>query len=204
MLYTISRLFFILLFKILFRLKAFGRDNIPRSGGFIMASNHASILDPIILGVASPRKLHYIAKQELFKNKIFSWALTKVNAFPLKRGALSKDTIKKALDILNSCEPIAIFPEGTRSIDGSLQQPQLGVGLLSYMSKVLVVPAYIDGTNGILPKGAKIPRAKKVSVYFGKPMDIGKFDIEDKKEIYQKISNRIMESIGELKHSLVK
>ena len=158
-----------------------------------MASNHASNLDPVALGVAvSPRCLNYMAKYELFKNPFFSWWLYKVGAFPLKRESADLSAIREAMRRVKAGGGLLLFPEGTRSTDGTALKPQEGVGFLTVKLGVPVIPAFVKGTYDALPKGAKFIRPKKVCVYFGRQISV------ERGSPYQQIARDIMDNIRRL------
>src|SRR3989338_365801 len=114
MVYWIAHVLFVIVSKLIFPIKVKGREYIPAQNSFILASNHLSNLDPMILGLASRRRLSYIAKESLFKNKIFGVILHQVGAFPIKREAADFRAIRETLRRLKKGSPIVIFPEGTR------------------------------------------------------------------------------------------
>lgn len=145
----------------LFRIKAEGRENIPPEGGMILALNHKSNWDPIVAAVASPRRLRFMAKSELFENKLVSKFLKALGAFPVHRGRGDIGAIKSALSILKNDEPILIFPEGTRVHNESLSEAKPGTVMLAIRSEVPVVPAYISGKYRLF---------SKITITFGKPI----------------------------------
>ena len=104
MFYLIFRLIILLFFKILFRLKVYGRSNVPKEGAFILASNHSSYLDPPAVGVASPRVLHFMARHDLFNNWAFGMLIRALNAFPVKRGGIDPSAFKEAIERLKKGE----------------------------------------------------------------------------------------------------
>lgn len=202
MLYTLVRPLGILLFKILFSFKVQGKENIPRKGGFILASNHLSFLDPVALGVASHRVLHFMARDDLFTLRIFGKLISLLNAFPVKRGEVDIEAIKEALRRLAEGKVVALFPEGRRRFNGTFGPAELGVGFLACKGKVKIVPAYIEGSDLALPVHAKFIRLKKVSIYFGPPLSLGKIidNNAERKEVYQEIANSVMKNIAQLKY----
>jgi 1-acyl-sn-glycerol-3-phosphate acyltransferase len=177
------------LFKVLFCFKAFGKKNIPKKGGFILASNHTSYLDPIALGIACTRKLSFMAKQELFCNLFSTWFMSRLGVFPLKRDSADVSALKEAMQRLKNGGALVLFPEGSRRFDGVSLGPQPGIGFLVSKLNVPVIPAFIKGTDDALPKGAKFIRLKKVSVRFGKQIFI------EGRMPYQDIAERIMKDI---------
>jgi 1-acyl-sn-glycerol-3-phosphate acyltransferase len=197
MIYFISRNTLKLLFKIFFRLKITGAENCPKNGPLIVASNHASFFDPLIAGFAVPRELNFMARNSLFRNKIFGKMISLVNAFPVKREGADLGAMRLAIDKLCHGKAVLIFPEGTRSRDGNLGSPRAGIGLLAASSGANILPCYIKGSIKALPKGAIFPRFKKISVYIGKPIKLDKNG--SGREYYTQIAENTMEAISELK-----
>lgn len=186
-----------LFFKYYLNLKVVGRKNIPKTGPFIFASNHASYLDPILLGVSLHRSLNYMARDTLFREGSFAWILKRLHVFPVRRQVGDFRAIKESIDILKSGKPLVIFPEGTRSDDGELKTGKPGIGFIAMKAKVPILPAYIEGSFKALPKGMSTLRRHPVRVYIGRPVDI---DFEKKdKAMYQHISDEIMRRIAFLK-----
>nr|MBU1328761.1 1-acyl-sn-glycerol-3-phosphate acyltransferase [Candidatus Omnitrophota bacterium] len=197
MIYFISRNILKLFFKIFFRLKIIGAENCPKKGPLIIAPNHASFFDPLIAGFAVPRALNFMARDTLFRNRIFSKILMSVNAVPLKRDGADLGAMRSAVDKLCQGKAILIFPEGTRSKDGSLGSPRAGIGFLAASSGASILPCYIKGSMDALPRGAMFPRFKKISVYVGRPLRFNKGSFG--KEYYMQIAGKTMIAIRELK-----
>lgn len=154
-----------------FRLTVHGREHLPLRGPCILASNHASYLDPVVLGAASPRRLAFIARHDLFDVPLLGSYLRLLGAFPVhQEHAVDVESFRTALRLLGRGEAIALFPEGTRSHDGRLQTGKGGVGLLALKANVPVVPAYIAGTERALPKHTWRIRCAPVVVRFGPPL----------------------------------
>lgn len=196
MLYSILRLFSLLILKVLFRLKVRGREYIPKRGAFILASNHVSYLDPVAVGVACPRKLNFMAKDDLFINPWSSRFFSDLGVFAVKRDSADLSALKDAMRRLNNGEALVIFPEGSRSVNGKFFQPQAGIGFLAAKLNVPVIPAFVKGTERALPKGAKFLKPAKISVCFGKEIPI------ERRMPYQDIARSIMENIRHLSCSL--
>ena len=156
--------------KIFFPITVHGYEHVPRRGAFIIASNHRSYIDPLILGLSSRRRLSYVAKAEIFKNKMFAWVLHEVGAFPIQRHAADLKALKEALRRLKGGSPLVVFPEGTRLSESKKVNP--GVGFLAAKSGVPILPAFIHGSEGVLPPGAKFLRRHPVTVRFGNPVTI--------------------------------
>ncbi len=171
--------------------KIVGVGNIPLKGGFILAGNHVSYLDPIALGIACPRQLHYMARDTLFRNSVFGWILLHVNAIPLKRNFADIGAIKGALKLLKKGEGLLLFPEGTRSADGSLSAPHEGVGFLARKSVVPVIPVYAQGTNEALAKDEKFIKRGAINVIFGEPVIFQEDKSFDDRQATEEIMRRI-------------
>lgn len=203
MFYAVFHLIFFIIAKVFFRVKVIGHSNIPKKGGVIIASNHVSYLDPPFVGCVISRRVNYMARDDLFRNSVFAWILRKWKAFPVKRGTGDRGAIKEAVRRLKKGEPMLLFPEGTRSRDGRLREGKAGVGIIVALSGAKVVPAYIKGSEEVLPRDSKRLRFKKVIVSFGKPIDFTGMIEENRgnKDLYSDISKRIMEGIGELKET---
>ncbi|MCL4515154.1 MAG: 1-acyl-sn-glycerol-3-phosphate acyltransferase [Firmicutes bacterium] len=203
MFYRFVRALIRLLAVIFFRWEVKGADHMPRAGGAILAANHVSLLDPLFVGTTVKRKVHYMAKEELFKIPVLGGVITALGAFPVRRGAADRQAIREALRLLEAGEVVGIFPEGTRSIDGELQKAQSGIALLATRANVPVVPALIVGSEKVMRKGSRLPRPAKIRVFIGPPVKLtvedGKGAEKDKLEV---LSVRIMEAIATLKSQI--
>jgi len=150
----------------MFRIEYNGVEKIPETGALIIAGNHSSYLDGIILGAMSKRSIHFMAKKELFKNKFLASFFRTLKAFPVDREKPSKSSISMALKILKNRNILGIFPEGTRYTE-SLGKPFYGVGFFSIKSGTPILPVAIHGPSKIAPKGKYIPRFSKIRVTVG-------------------------------------
>ena len=197
--YRITKFILFVFFKILFRLQVFGKNNFPSVGGFIVAANHLSYLDPVVVGISSPRNLHYLAREDLFGNKVFGFLLSHLGAIPLKRDS-TKDigALKKAFSLLAKKKGVCVFPEGARSLSGKLQKLQAGIGLLAIKSRCPVVPVLIVGTDKALPVKAKFIKLEKVIAYVGKP--IFPPQVSDDHEDFENFTHKIEDSLKELEY----
>ena len=193
-LHIAARFFLFILSKLFFGYKVYGRPNMPKKGGVIVAPNHASYLDPIFAGIGSYRLLNYIARETLFKNFFFGRILRAVSAFPIKRNFQDVGAMREALNRLKSGKPVLVFPEATRTHDGNLQPAKAGISLLAHLAGVPVVPVYIKGSFEAWPKGAKRIKLTAVSVYFGEPMYF-----KGASGDYQAFADGIMERIASLR-----
>jgi 1-acyl-sn-glycerol-3-phosphate acyltransferase len=162
-------------FSPLFRVRATGRDRVPLDGPALLACNHQSYLDVVMLGLASPRPVHYVARGGLFRSPLFARVIKSLNAFPLPEDGSRLGAIKETLRRLAEGHLIVIFPEGARSRDGTLQPPKPGVGLLVRRSGVPVIPAAVAGAFEAWPPGRRIPQFGDVWVEFGAPLPASAF-----------------------------
>ncbi len=184
------------LFRRVFRVNVLGAENIPRSGPFIVASNHRSHLDPPVLNSVFPEPLVFVAKEELFKPPL-GWLIRHMRAVPIRRGAGDVETLEMVLELLHKGCGVAIFPEGTRARPGKFLRPKPGVGLLAVKSGVPVVPVLIEGTDVVFPRGKRFPSpGYPVRVIIGKPKKYTSY--EGNLKGYRKASLDIMDSIRSL------
>lgn len=202
MLYCIAHVVVSILAKVFFRLKVIGEENVPETGGVLVAANHNSYFDIPFLGCALRRRADNIAKSELFANRIIAALFRALGGFPVKRGRVDRMAMQEAVDRLKAGRLLAYYPEGTRSKDGRLQPAKSGVGLVVAQSGAVVVPAYIRGTG-------PVRLFRPVTVLFGKPLDFkGRIEAAEKegvnpKELYVTISQEIMGQIAQLEKSLL-
>lgn len=189
MFYKILAVILRFVFKLFYKAEITGVENVPKDGAVILAANHMSNFDPPFLGSFSPRPVHFMAKIELFQNKIFAGIISALYAFPVKRGAADKGAIKHATTILKANEVLGIFPEGTRSKSGEVGKGEVGVALLASMTNADVVPVAILGTREM----------SDLKLIFGEPM---KFEGNRKnREELEVFSDKIIDEIKKLKES---
>ena len=196
MLYMIGRFICFVLLRILVGLRVYGRDSIPKCGGFIIVSNHASNIDPVVIGVASPRPISFMAKEELFSNTFFGFILRRVNAFPVKRGKTDLFSIKEAIKRLRRGGGLLLFPQGARRDVIELEDIKGGAGFFASKAQVPIVPALIKGSDIALPRGSKLPKRTGIDIYFGRPICIGS------NQNYGQIAQSAVSAIKELDLSL--
>lgn len=183
MLYRFFRQLFRIMFATIFRLKASGLENIPREGGVVLCANHTSNFDPPLLGCPLEREVHYMAKAELFDVPVLGMILPKIRAFPVKRGGVSKESIKLSLQLLKDGNVMGIFPEGTRSNAGGMGKK--GAAMLALRSGATVIPAAIVG--GYRP-------FRQMKVIYGPPIDLSEF-AESGSEGLEPATEKIMATI---------
>lgn len=164
MLYYLFKNMFWLLFRFSFRLKAEGLGNIPSEGAVILCANHTSNWDPPLLGSPLKRKVHYMAKAELFDVPVLGFILPRIAAFPVKRGGVSKESIRLSLQMLKDGQIIGIFPEGSRSNAGGMGKK--GAASLALKSGATVIPAAIIGNYTLF---------RQMKIVYGPPLDLREF-----------------------------
>ena len=177
-------------------------DNVPKTGPVILASNHASIIDPPLVGIGPTREVCYLARQTLFRSPIVGAILRSWNAIPVDRDVGGKG-LKIILNRLKTGKAILLFPEGTRTLDGSLLPARSGIGLTVIKSEAPVVPVRVAGTFEAFNRFHFFPRPHRVMAKYGKPMDFKALRDEAKtcsrerlKEVYQEVADEIMAAIA--------
>jgi 1-acyl-sn-glycerol-3-phosphate acyltransferase len=186
--------------RILFRLETHGMERIPAQGGFLLVSNHASYLDPPLVGCLVPRVVHNLAKSELFGVPVLGWMCRAVKAMPIRRGGVDREAMKLCVQILKSGKVVVLFPEGTRTQDGEMQTPRAGAAMIAVMAGVPCVPAYIDGTFRAWPRTRWYPWPAKVQAYYGEPFALPERpEGMNSKEHYQLCAEEMMRRIAALR-----
>lgn len=188
-------------FDMFFRGDVAGTEHLPKTGPFLIAGNHASHLDPPLVGCHVPRQMCFFARKTLWRGGIASWWLDNVGTIPVDRdGGQDIGALKRVLRALADGKVMILFPEGTRSPDGHLQTPKPGVGFIVCKTQVPVVPARIFGSFEAFGKGAKLPKlGTPTPVVFGPALPPSAYDDPSTgKERYQLASQRIMDAIAKL------
>ena len=191
--YNLVRFVIAFFLVLLFRWRVTGAENIPVSGGVIIASNHVSNFDPFVVGTAVARKLHFMAKEELFVNPVMRVFIQWLGAFPVRRGASDRTAIRTAINLLENGNMVGLFPEGTRSKNGQLGQAEPGLAMIAAKAGATIIPTAVIGTNKVFRDGSLLPQFR---VYFGEPIVVKKDKAS--KEDLEKISNTMMQEIRTL------
>lgn len=198
-LYKVGKLLCRVITTVMFDLKAYGAKNVPPRGGVLLAANHQSYLDPVVVGVQVRRTVSFLARSELFKNPVFGWLIRSVNAFPIRQGAGDIGAIRETIQKLQQGHMLNIFPEGGRCPDGKLQPIEPGVALIIRKAKVPVVPVAIVGAFEAWPRHRKLFRPHPVRVMYGKPMELHHLKAE---QIQQALAQAIGSMMMELERTL--
>ncbi|QBG46942.1 1-acyl-sn-glycerol-3-phosphate acyltransferase [Verrucomicrobia bacterium S94] len=199
--YQASTRVFKLFLLIWHRLRIRGAENIPDRGGVLLASNHASFLDPPVVGVGyRGRPVHFMARDTLWNSKFGSWWMDHVGCIPVSRGTGDIKALKLTIKALKEGKAVSMFPEGTRTEDGELQEAKGGIGFIIEKSGCVVVPAYIDGTFEAYPKGARFIKPRKLTVTYGKPITQEEFKaLGTGRAAYDDYAKLIMQRIADLR-----
>ena len=172
---------------IVFRVGKIGKENLPKTGAYIMCANHTSNWDPPIIVACTNRKMHIMAKAELFKNKFICWFAEKCWVFPVKRGGKDIESMKHSLKVLKDGEMLMLFPEGTRNGMSKNGRAQNGAAFMALRTGVPVIPVGIIGD---------MKPFHKVTLNYGKPLDFSEYKSnKPEKEVLEKVSQEIMDNI---------
>ena len=189
-LYSVGKVFVKAYFKSLYRLEVIGAENfsgISDEQGILLCSNHVSLLDPPAVGCASPRELSFMAKAELFKIPLFNRLITTLNAFPIKRGQSDRASLKTAVHILNQGKTLIMFPEGTRSKDGTIGEGKPGAGFLALRTDAVIIPVAVIGRYKLF---------RKMKIAFGAPVDLS--ELRERRAKANEVPEIIMNHIKEV------
>jgi len=178
--------------KLLFRVKVDGLENLPKSGGYVTCCNHISFVDPVFWLVATKKRIRYMAKAEIFKNKLFTWFLGEAGAFAVDRGGNATGSVETAIEIVNEGGILGIFPEGTRSKDGKPGRAKAGTAFIANATGATVVPMAIVVKDKVKP-------FCKVKLIVGKPINHEEIHFEGRdKQGLKSATTKIMQEITAL------
>lgn len=204
--YFLGWICFRALYKFYFGWRVYNAERVPLHGPVILASNHASYLDPPLVGAGLKRGINYLARENLFRFPVLGWVLHRWQAVPVDREGGGAKGLKAILDRLLAGGAIILFPEGTRTRDGRFQPARSGIGLTVIKSAAAVVPVRVFGTFEAYGKHMRFPRpCRRVIVKYGRPLRFEQLRAEAKacsklrlKEIYQQVADEIMRAIAAL------
>lgn len=203
--YFLGWCFFRSVYKVVFRWRVFNPERVPLKGPVILASNHASFIDPPLVGAGVKRGINYLARDSLFRFPGVGWLLRQWNSVPVDREGGGGAGLKVILARLLEGGAIILFPEGTRTHDGKLQPARSGIGLTVIKSTAAVVPVRVFGTYEAYGRHHKVPRPKRIAVKYGRPMYFEELRAEARvcskarlKHIYQEVADEMMTTIARL------
>lgn len=203
--YRLTWLFSRFMYSTYFRWRVMHPEHVPVTGPVILAPNHASFLDPAMVGCALPREVNYLARESLFRFPGVGWYLRQLKSVPVDRDGGGAAGLRAIMSRLEAGGAVLLFPEGTRTPDGKLQRARSGLGLMVIKTEAPVVPVRIFGTFEAYGRHMKFPLPRRVGVRYGKPMLFAALRAEAKtcskarlKEIYQEVADEIMSEIGKL------
>jgi 1-acyl-sn-glycerol-3-phosphate acyltransferase len=205
-LYLLTRMLLAPLARLVYRPVIEGRDNVPQHGPVILASNHLSFIDSIVIPLVAPRPVVFLTKAEYFQGRgirgtLTRWFVTALSCVPVQRGnyGAAQASLDAALRVLESGDAFGIYPEGTRSRDGRLHRGRTGVAWLALTARVPVVPVALAGTEQIQPLGARLPRIRRITVRFGAALEFGpEFGEAGSARARRDVTDQIVSAIGEL------
>lgn len=186
-LYEFGRALLGVVLHTVYKVETVGIDNVPTTGGVLLCTNHISNLDPILVGVTSPRPVHFMAKEEIFKVPILKQILPKLNAFPVRRGAGDKQALRSGINVLKEGHVLGVFPEGTRIKTGQLGKGLSGVGFFALRTDAQVVPSAVIGPYKFFGR---------VTIIYGEPIDL--HELKENKASAKEVTDVIMGKIQEL------
>ncbi len=178
---------------LLFSFRTEGRHHLNFDGGAMLLSTHQSLLDPVLIGLAANQRLNYLARKTLFKNPAFAFLIRVLDAIEIDRERGGLSGLKEMLKRLQQGEWVLMFPEGTRTVDGSVQQIKPGFIPMARRSEVPIVPIAIVGAYDCLPRGTKLPTRKPISVVFGEPIRFADYGPLDDQQLLKLLSDRLMQ-----------
>ncbi len=197
-LYWLGYSLFKTLFRLLGRYEVHGLENVPTAGGAVIAGNHCSYLDPPVVGCGLKRPTYFMGKKELFEVPVLGWLIRRTGCFPVDRDKQDKEAIRMALSVLKGGNVLVMFPEGTRSPDGTLQPPSgVGVALVASRAGVPIIPVAVRGTYQAYPPGAKFVHRANISVTYGRPIETARPEGQKAhKEELVALTDRVMAEIA--------
>jgi len=160
------------------RLRIEGLEHVPRRGPALLVGNHVGAIDPVMLGIHIPRlDVYYMAKSELFRRRVTGWLFRHCHTFPVVRDSPDRTALRQALDVLRRGHLLVVYPEGTRADRAAGGRAHPGAGFIARHARVPIVPVAAAGSDGVLPRGAIIPRRAPVRIVIGEPFAVP--DIDD-------------------------
>ena len=185
--------------RLFFHFRVIHRERMLQSGPVILAMNHQSYLDPPLAGTTCHRAVYFLARRTLLDVPPLGWLLPKLNVIPVNQEGIDRSALKALIRVLNAGNAALVFPEGSRTVDGSLQPAEPGLGLIIAKTLAPVVPMRIFGAHQAWPRGSKKIRLHPITIVVGHPIFFTEADIAERgKDVYQRLSERVMNEIAKL------
>jgi len=193
--YNLSRL----VARVFFRFRVIHPERMIQSGPVILAMNHQSYLDPPLAGITCDRSIYFLARRTLMDVPLLRWLLPKLNVIPVDQETIDRSALRALIRVLRAGSAALIFPEGSRTLNGRLQPPQPGLGLVIAKTRAPVVPMRIFGAHGALPRGGGGLHLVPITIVIGEPIFFTAADLESpRKNLYRRLSERVMDAIAAL------
>jgi 1-acyl-sn-glycerol-3-phosphate acyltransferase len=188
--------------RLFFHFRVIHRERMLQSGPVILAMNHQSYLDPPLAGTACDRAIYFLARRTLLDVPPLGWLLPKLNVIPVNQESIDRSALKTLIRVLKAGNAALVFPEGSRTVDGSLQPAEPGLGLIIAKTLAPVVPMRIFGAHEALPRGGGGVHLVPITVVVGEPILFTAADLEQPgKDLYRRLSQRVMDAIAALRLS---
>ena len=186
--------------RLFFRFRVIHRERMIQSGPAILAMNHESYLDPLLAGTACDRAIYFLARRTLLDAPVLGWLLPKLNVIPVNQEGVDRSAIKALIRALNAGNGVLVFPEGSRTLDGSLQPAEPGLGLVIAKTLAPVVPMRIFGAHKALPRGGGGLHFAPITIVIGEPIRFSAAELGPPgKNVYRQVSERVMNAIAALR-----
>ena len=201
MLYTIASCLCRWIARAFFALEIEGVEHVPEVGAVILAPNHVSYVDPVLIGISVKRPVHFMAKKELFRNRAMARFFRGLHAFPITRERVDPSSVKHTLSLLAAGHVVLMFPEGTRGDGRRLGPAKSGIAVVAARSGATVVPVFHWGSERVLPRGARLFRRVPLRVRFGPPLRFGAGGAGERadREAAEAFGRQLMEAIAALR-----
>ena len=186
--------------QLFFHFRVIHRERMLQSGPVILAMNHQSYLDPPLAGTTCDRAVYFLARQTLLDVPPLGWLLPKLNVIPVNQEGIDRSALKALIRVLKAGNAALVFPEGSRTVDGSLQLAEPGLGLIIAKTLAPVVPMRIFGAHEALPRGGGGLHCAPITIVVGEPIFFTAADLSPPgKDLYKRLSQRVMDAIAALR-----
>jgi 1-acyl-sn-glycerol-3-phosphate acyltransferase len=174
--YRLARIIINFLCRVFWRVRVTGRENIPLTGAFVLAPVHRSNIDTMLACTVTPRRMRYMGKDSLWKNSFTGWLFSALGGFPVTRGTADREALRRCVYVLQSGQPLVMFPEGERKSGAVVEKLFDGAVYVAMKANVPIIPVGIGGSEAAMPKGAKMVRPARCAMVIGKPIIVDSGD----------------------------